>query len=138
MNESLMLEWIKLVCNQRPGALLQLPNMLVLDSFRGHSMANVKRALCDDKTDLVVIPDELTSMLQPLTVVLNKPFKDRVHELIMNGCWATTRPPHRPTATSTAADCLWLGVVGIEIALRRDGAQILQMQPQQRAGRRKR
>lgn len=81
MNESLMLEWIRLVWNRRPGALFQRPNMLVLDSFRGHLTASVKRALCDGKTDLVVIPGGLTSVLQPLDVVLNKPFKDRLREL---------------------------------------------------------
>lgn len=81
MNESLMLEWIRLVWNRRPGALFQRPSMLVLDSYRGHLTADVKRSLSDGKTDLVVIPGGLTSILQPLDVVLNKPFKGRVREL---------------------------------------------------------
>lgn len=91
MNESLMLEWIRRVWNQRPGALFQRPTMLVLDSVWGHLTANVKWALCDGKTDLVVITGGLTSVLQPLEVVLNKPFKDRLRELYNEWMMATTR-----------------------------------------------
>ena len=49
--------------------------MLVLDSFRGHTMEEVKTLLKTGKTDLVVIPGGLTSMLQPLDVCINRPFK---------------------------------------------------------------
>lgn len=55
--------------------------MLVLDAFRGHLTAGVKQALGDTRTDPVVIPGGMTSTLQPLDVVLNKPFKDRLREL---------------------------------------------------------
>lgn len=78
MDEVMMLEWIRVVWNRRPGALLRPRSMLVLDAFRGHLTEGVKRVLCDGKTDLVIIPGGMTSTLQPLDVVLNKPFKDRV------------------------------------------------------------
>ncbi|KAH8018689.1 hypothetical protein HPB51_010516 [Rhipicephalus microplus] len=52
--------------------------MLVLDAFCGHLTDTAKCALGDEKTDLVVIPGFMTSTLQPIDVVLNKPFKDRV------------------------------------------------------------
>ncbi|KAH8031761.1 hypothetical protein HPB51_020832 [Rhipicephalus microplus] len=58
--------------------LSMLPCMLVLEGFCGHLTDAVKRALGDGKTDLAVIPGGMTSTLQSINVVLNKPFKDRV------------------------------------------------------------
>lgn len=55
--------------------------MLVLDSFRGHCTDAVKARLADNGTDLVVIPGGMTSMLQPLDVCINKPFKAHVKRL---------------------------------------------------------
>lgn len=55
---------------------------LVFESFRGHLTADVKRALSDGKTDLVVIHGGLTFVFQTLDAVLNKPFKDRMGELL--------------------------------------------------------
>lgn len=52
MNDARMLEWIHVVWNPRPGALLRLPSMLVLDAFRKHLTAGVKQALRDAGTDL--------------------------------------------------------------------------------------
>lgn len=95
MDEALMREWIRTVWNRRPGALLQHRNMLVLDAFRGHLTASVKEALRDGKTDLVVIPGGMTSTLQPLDVVLNKPFKDRVRALYSE--WMAGDNPRTPT-----------------------------------------
>lgn len=66
MDEAMMLEWIRVVWNRRPGALLRPRSMLVLDAFRGHLTEGVKRVLCDGKTDLVIIPGYMTSTLQPL------------------------------------------------------------------------
>ena len=50
-------------------------SMLVLDSFRGHTTEGVKTLLKKGRMDLVVIPGGLTSMLQPLNVCINRPFK---------------------------------------------------------------
>lgn len=55
--------------------LTRFYGMLVPDSFQGHIMANVKRALCYGKTGLVVIPDK-TSVPQPLHIILNEPSKN--------------------------------------------------------------
>lgn len=46
--------------------------MLVLDSLRDHLMADVNVALSDGKTDLLVIPWRLTSILQPLDSVCER------------------------------------------------------------------
>ena len=41
----------------------------------------LKKAARDVKTDMAVIPGGLTSVLQPLDVCINKPFKDRLRKL---------------------------------------------------------
>ncbi|KAM7314164.1 hypothetical protein ISCGN_003949 [Ixodes scapularis] len=91
-NDDLVLEWLRLVWDRRPGALLGLPNMLVLDSFRGHLTAKIKEKLRSSGTDLVVIPGGMTSQLQPLDVMLNKPFKDRVRKLYTEWMGKTDNP----------------------------------------------
>ena len=53
--------------------------MLVWDQFGAHLTDTIK-ARVKSKTFQAVIPGGLTSILQPLDVVLNKPFKDRVRE----------------------------------------------------------
>lgn len=76
-----MLELIRFIWNLRPSVLFQQSNILALDSFWGYLMANVRWPLCDGKMELVVIAGGLTSVLQPLDVVLTNPFEDRVHGL---------------------------------------------------------
>ncbi|CAM4565531.1 unnamed protein product [Caretta caretta] len=49
--------------------------------FRAHKMDEVKNVAKNMKTTLAVIPGGLTSVLQPLDVYLNKPFKDRLHKI---------------------------------------------------------
>ena len=72
--------WIQKVWSSRPGGLLRQRSLLVWDAFRVHLADPVKRALRQTNTDVAVIPGGLTSVLQPLDVCLNKPFKDRVRE----------------------------------------------------------
>ena len=50
--------------------------MLVLDAFWCHNPAPTKELLCHYNTDLVMIPGGMTSILHPLDVGVNKPFKD--------------------------------------------------------------
>ncbi|KAH8019616.1 hypothetical protein HPB51_020315 [Rhipicephalus microplus] len=69
--------------------------MLVLNTFCGHLTGTVKRALGDGKTDLAVIPGRMTSTLQPINLVLNKPFKDRV--LLEYQKWTSGDNPKIPT-----------------------------------------
>ena len=52
----------------------------MLDSLEAHKTDQVKRSFKSKNTDLAVIPEGLTSVLQPLDVCLNKPFKDRVRQ----------------------------------------------------------
>jgi hypothetical protein len=75
MNQSLVADWIKCVLQRHPGALVNLNSMLVLDSFGGHTLDPVKVTLKNSETDLAIIPDGLTSLLLPLGVCINQPFK---------------------------------------------------------------
>jgi len=76
MDEDGLKLWIQKVWGTRPGALLRKRSLLIWDSFRVHLVESVKKALRETNTDIAVIPGGLTSMLQPLDVSLNKPFKD--------------------------------------------------------------
>lgn len=80
MDQALVLDWLKVVWNNRPGALLRKRGMLVLDAFRGHLTEPVKAQLENFNTDLVIIPGGMTSQLQVLDVVVNKPFKDQLRK----------------------------------------------------------
>jgi hypothetical protein len=65
---------------KRPGALLNLHSILILDSFRGHTTEEVKKILKSRNMDQVIIPRGLTSMLQPLDVCINWSFKATLKE----------------------------------------------------------
>nr|XP_054928945.1 uncharacterized protein LOC129385819 [Dermacentor andersoni] len=80
MSAELVSDWLKTVWGRRPGALL-LPSLLVMDSFGGHLEKNVRCRMSELRTDLAIIPGGLTSVLQPLDVSINKPFKDNVRRL---------------------------------------------------------
>ena len=74
-----MLEWLKIVWRRRPRAFLNQPSMLVLDAFKGHLTDSVKNQLRKMNTELV-IPCGMISVLQPMDVSINKPFKDRLRQ----------------------------------------------------------
>jgi len=80
MTEELMLEWLKIVWSHRPGVFLNQPSMLVLDAFKRHVTDSVKDQLHKTKTELIVILGGMTSLLQPMDVSINKPFKDRLRQ----------------------------------------------------------
>lgn len=109
MDEALMVDWVRTVWDRRPGAFLHCPNMLVLDAFRGHLTVSVKQPHRDGRTDLVVIPGVTTSTLQPLDVVLSKPFKGCVHEQYNE--WMANDNPRTPTGwlgrPPLATVCVW-------------------------------
>jgi len=80
MDEKGIVLWLNKVWDTRPGALLKKKSMLVWDQFRSHLTDTVKAKLKSLNTFQPMIPGGLTSILQPLDVVLNKPFKDGVRE----------------------------------------------------------
>lgn len=75
MDENGVKLWIKNVWQKRPGALKNPESLLVWDMFRSHLMDNPKKLLRECNTDMAVIPGGLTSLVQPLDVCINKPFK---------------------------------------------------------------
>jgi hypothetical protein len=52
------------------------PSILVLDAICGHISEEVKVTIERKNCDLVVIPSGMTTQLQPLSVLVNEPFKD--------------------------------------------------------------
>ena len=65
---------------QRAEDVSQKRSLLVLDSFVGHITSSVKDKCRETNTVLGVIPGGLTSIVQPLDVSINKPFKDWIRE----------------------------------------------------------
>jgi len=80
MTKELMLEWLKIARGRRPRAFLNQPLVLVLDAFKGHLTDSVNNQLRKMKTELVVIQGGMTSVLQPMVLSINKPFKDRLRQ----------------------------------------------------------
>ena len=72
--------WIEKVWTRRPGGLARRKSLLVIDSFEGHKTDLVKKRCNEENTDIAIILGGLTSVLQPLDVCLNKPFKDQLRE----------------------------------------------------------
>lgn len=91
---------------------------LVFDSFEAHVTDRVKRALERENMNLAVILGGSTSILQPLDVSLNKPFKDGVRKRWME--WMANGI-HKFTATSGQKKpleeliCLWIADTWREI-----------------------
>ena len=78
VNESEMLWWIERVWTSR-NPFGNSRSLLVLDSFRGHTVDNVKNRLIEKNTNIAIIPGGCTSKLQPLDVSINKSFKSKVN-----------------------------------------------------------
>jgi len=78
-----MKDWLLVVWNRRPGAILRKQGMLVMDVFKGHLTPEIEATVTGSSmnTDLVVIPGGMTLQLQVLDVVVNKPFKDHLKQL---------------------------------------------------------
>ena len=79
MDSEQMRVWIEKAWRSRLGGLGRR-SLLVLDSFEAHVTDTVKASFNRENTELAVIPGGLTSLLQPLDVSLNKPFKDGVRK----------------------------------------------------------
>ncbi|CAG8659205.1 5579_t:CDS:2 [Paraglomus occultum] len=80
MDENLMKDWLETIWLQQAENASPKKSLLVLDSFVGHLTPSVKDKCQEMNTVLSVIPGGLTSVLQPLDVNINKPFKDRLRE----------------------------------------------------------
>jgi hypothetical protein len=80
MTSELMEDWLGYISEHRPGVLSKPRSMLAMDAFRGHLSNRIRNRLRDKNTDLVIIPNGMTSQLQPLDVSINNPFKHLVRK----------------------------------------------------------
>jgi hypothetical protein len=55
--------------------------MLLLDHFKVHTLPSIGKKLSNAGVDVMMIPAGYTSVLQPMDIGCNKPFKDRLTEL---------------------------------------------------------
>uniref|UniRef100_A0A3Q3F4S1 HTH CENPB-type domain-containing protein n=1 Tax=Labrus bergylta TaxID=56723 RepID=A0A3Q3F4S1_9LABR len=93
------------------GGLRKKRNMLVLDAFSGHLTEPVKSQVRAMNGDLVSVPGGMTSQLQVLDVVVNKPFKDILRksytEWLLSGNHALT-PTRKIQKPSVRLLCEWI------------------------------
>lgn len=82
MDKDGIIVWLEKVWSHRPGGNLQKKrSLLVWDMFRAHLIDDIKHLIQKEyNTDIAVIPSGLTSILQPLDVSLNYPFKMKARE----------------------------------------------------------
>ena len=80
MDEDGVKLWIEKVWHTRPGGASNSKSLLVWDSFSAHLGDSAKQLLKGNRSTQAVIPGGLMSLVQPLDVCLNKPFKDRLRE----------------------------------------------------------
>jgi hypothetical protein len=82
MDETGMKIWFNKIWEKRPGRnqTAKPKSLLVLDSFESHKTDFIKNIAKYENTNLAIIPGGLTSIVQPLDVSINKPFKDRLRE----------------------------------------------------------
>ena len=77
LDESLVKDWLNSIWSKVSG-LLRKRNLFVWDPFRVHLSDSVKRVLKNLRTDVAMIQGRMKSLLQPLDVSVNKPFKDNL------------------------------------------------------------
>ena len=77
--EDVMIRWIKEILHPYTQ---RRPALLVMDSFSAHITTSVRSELERINAFPAIIPGGCTSKAQPLDVVINKPYKDRVQQ-----CW---------------------------------------------------
>ena len=81
MSERVMLDWVDSVLKPWAlGAPDGVRPLLMLDSYRCHTLASVREAIQASGVELVVIPGGCTCLCQPVDVGINKPFKNYMQE----------------------------------------------------------
>ena len=118
MNDEGCIIWLKRIWASRPGGLRREKSLLVWDMFRSHQVESITKAVRATNTDIAVIPGGLTSVVQPLDVSINKPFKDNIrrkwNEWMLEGEKSFTKGG-RMKAPDLPVLCLWVKEAWAEI-----------------------
>jgi len=82
MDESRMKTWFDKCWKKRPkrNRINKKRALFVMDSFEGYKTNIIKNIVSNANTDLAIISDSLTSVIQPLDICLNKLFKNKLYE----------------------------------------------------------
>ena len=82
MSNDLVMYWVKHVWERLPGMILQnLCIVLVMDSYGGQLTNDTKGKLQQLNCVQVIIPGGMTSMLWPLDMCINCPFKAHMKQM---------------------------------------------------------
>ena len=91
---------------------------MVLNAFRCHKTEQTKTTLHRLNTDLAMIPRGMTSLLQPLDVGVDEPFKDRLRQkwsaLMLEGVKSYTKTG-RMRKVDLPTICSWIVEVWNEL-----------------------
>jgi hypothetical protein len=115
-----MEDWLGCVWENWPGALSKPQSMLAVDTFRGHLSDRLRYRLRNKNTDLVLIPNGMTSQLQPLNVSINKPFKHLVskhYDAWLNRDNHTLTPSGKIKRTSASVIVEWISKVWKQVPI---------------------
>ena len=80
MDESRMKTWFDQKKRSEENRINKKRALLVMDSFEDHKTNIIKNIVSNANTDLAIISDSLTSVIQPLDICLNKLFKNKLYE----------------------------------------------------------
>ena len=88
--EDIIIDWVNKIWNPYliKDNICNEENMgyLIIDQATSHITSNVLNFLKGPNRDITYIPGGLTRFLQPLDVVINKPFKENLRELYISHC----------------------------------------------------
>lgn len=106
----MLTEWILVIGNRRPSALLKSRAFLVSDSFERHLIPEIKNRTASLNSDLVVIPGDVISHIQVNDVVSKKPFSYHLRklcsELLLSGNHSHTFWKNREASCGLL--CQWI------------------------------
>lgn len=75
MTTELFITYLEKIIKKRSGAIFMPPTVVIMDRAASHRVNEVVKL---HNSDALLIPGGCTSLIQPLDVTINKPFKDRM------------------------------------------------------------
>ena len=73
--------WLSTVYSEHAGGTPDERALLVVDSYRPHCSDASKALAAESNADVVIVPAGCTSLIQPMDVSVNRPFKAKLQEL---------------------------------------------------------